>query len=290
VVAVERHHVEVPGGTLACFRLGDPSAELVALAAHGITSNSRVWLAVARALGDRAALIALDLRGRGSSRGVPGPYGLDVHADDLLAVLDSLGLERAVLVGHSLGGYVVVRAGVVYPERARAVVLVDGGLPIPGSAEIDFDAFLGPAMARLKLRFADREEYRAWWRAHPAFGGGDFVAADLDAYADHDLIEGDSGLRSSVVEGAVRADAASLVAGAEIAHELQVPATLLSAPRGLVDDPNPMQPMSIARPWADADPARRSATLVPDVNHYTLVFGARGSVAVADEIARALLR
>jgi pimeloyl-ACP methyl ester carboxylesterase len=290
VVAVERHHVEVPGGALACFRFGDPSAERVALAAHGITSNSRVWLAVARALGDRAALIALDLRGRGSSRGVAGPYGLGVHADDLLAVLDCLGLERAVLVGHSLGGYVVVRAGVVHPERARALVLVDGGLPIPGSAEIDFDEFLGPAMARLKLRFADREEYRAWWRAHPALRGGDFVAADLDAYADHDLIEGDSGLRSSVVEDAVRADAASLVAGTEVAYELQVPAALLSAERGLVDDPNPMQPMSIARPWADADPARRSATLVPDVNHYTLVFGARGSVAVADEIARALLR
>lgn len=290
MVAVERHDLELPGGALACFRLGDPNAQRVAVAAHGITSNSRVWLAVARALGNRAALVALDLRGRGSSRELPGPYGIDAHVDDLLAVLGALGLERAVLVGHSLGGYVVVRAGVVHPARVQALVLVDGGLPIPGSAEMDLDAFLGPAMARLKLRFADREEYRAWWRAHPALRGGDFVAADLDAYADHDLIGADSELRSSVVDDAVRADAASLVAGADAAYDLQVPAALLSAPRGLVDDPNPMQPMSVARPWADADPAGRSATLVPDVNHYTLVFGARGSVAVADEIARALLR
>jgi pimeloyl-ACP methyl ester carboxylesterase len=290
VVAVERHDVEVPGGALACFRFGDPSAERVAVAAHGITSNSRVWLATARALGERGALVGLDLRGRGSSRELPGPYGIDVHVDDLLAVLDALELERAVLVGHSLGGYVVARAGVLRPQRVRALVLVDGGLPIPGSAEIDLDEFLGPALARLKLRFADREEYRAWWRAHPAFRGGDFVAADLDAYADHDLIGADSELRSSVVEDAVRADGASLVAGTEAAYDLHVPAALLSAPRGLVDDPNPMQPMSIARPWADADPARRSATLVPDVNHYTLVFGARGSDAVANEIGRALLR
>ncbi len=258
----------------------------MAVALHGITSNSRTWLAVARALGDRAALIATDLRGRGESRELPGPYGLDVHAADTLALLDHLGLDRALLVGHSLGAYIVARFAVLHPERVRALVLVDGGLPIPGGQDLDLDEFLGPALARLSLRFADRESYRAWWREHPAFRTGDFTAEDLDAYADHDLV----GDRSSVVEQAVRDDSAALLELPPAAYDVPLPATLLCAPRGLVDDPNPMQPMSVARPWADADPERRSATLVPDVNHYTLVFGARGASAVADAIADALLR
>lgn len=267
---------------VAHFRLGPPSAEVpVAVALHGITSNACAWLAVARALGERGALAALDLRGRGASRELPGPYGIEVHVADTLELLDHLGLERAVLVGHSLGAYVVARFAVLHPERVRALVLVDGGLPIPGSENFDLDAFLGPALARVKLRFPDRQSYRAWWREHPAFRDGDFTAGDLDAYADHDLV----GDRSSVVEEAVRADAVGLVKTADAAHHLAIPATLLCAPRGLVDDPNPMQPYELARAWAEADPERRDAALVPDVNHYTLIFGARGAAAVADAIA-----
>jgi pimeloyl-ACP methyl ester carboxylesterase len=281
---IERHDVEVQGGALACYRLG--RSDTVAVAAHGITSNSRVWLAVARALGDRAALLALDLRGRGASSELPGPYGVDAHVRDLLAVLDALQLERGVLVGHSLGGYIVSRLAALHPDRVAGLVLVDGGLPIPGAENIDIDAFLGPAMARLQLRFADREEYRAWWRAHPAFKSGDFTGEDLDAYADHDLV----GDRSSVVEQAVREDGAGLVEVGDSAYQLALPASLLCAPRGLVDDPNPMQPMSVARPWAEADPQRRSATLVPDVNHYTLVFGSRGAASVADAVGDMVVR
>lgn len=266
---------------VAQFQLGAPSPPAPsAVALHGITANAFGWLAVSRALGDRAALTALDLRGRGASRELGGPYGIDAHVQDTLDVLDQLGLEHVVLVGHSLGAYVVARFAVVHPDRVRGLVLVDGGLPIPGGENLDLDAFLGPALARLKLHFAGREQYRAWWREHPALRGGDFTDADLDAYADHDLV----GDRSSVVEEAVREDAVTLIAAAPSAHELRVPATLLCAPRGLVDDPNPMQPYALARAWAADDPERRKASLVPDVNHYTLLFGARGAAAVADAI------
>jgi len=48
--------------------------------------------------------LAPDLRGRGASAGLPGPYGLDVHVADLVAVLSYWGVERAVLAGHSRWG------------------------------------------------------------------------------------------------------------------------------------------------------------------------------------------
>ena len=51
-------------------------------------------------------LIAPDLRGRGRSNTLPGPFGMTRHADDMAAVLDFLGVPRAVVVGHSMGGFV----------------------------------------------------------------------------------------------------------------------------------------------------------------------------------------
>jgi|SRR5579872_782705 len=288
-VAITRRDVEVSGGTLACFRLGGASDSPVAVAVHGITSNSRAWIAVARALGERVALIAPDLRGRARSNELPGPYGVATHVEDLVAVLDAFGLEQTALVGHSLGAYIVARFGVTHPDRVRALVLVDGGLPIPGTENVEMhaflDEFLGPALARLKMRFPDPEAYREWWRAHPAIAGSDVSDDDLAAYADHDLIGSAPEMRSSVLEASVRGDAGEVGPGALAAQQLTLPARMLCAPRGLLNDPNPMQPIALAEAWAAADSGRRAAVLVPDVNHYTITLGSTGAHAVADAIA-----
>ncbi len=288
-VEINRRLVAVDGGRLSIFRFG-PLVEMpVVVAVHGITGSSYSWTAVARALGDRVALVAPDIRGRGRSNNLPGPYGIDVHVRDILAVLDGLGLDRAVLVGHSLGAYIVARIAVSHPERVHALLLVDGGLPIPGTDGVDpqafVDAFLGPAMARLKLRFPDRDTYRDWWRAHPALSSGDVADEDVVAYADHDLVGAEPEMRSSVLEEAVRADAAELLAAQGAAHGLTMSAKLLCAPRGLLDDPHPMQPFELAHAWAQEDPGRRQAALIPDVNHYTITLGAAGAAAVANAIA-----
>lgn len=286
-VEIARRDVEVPGGALSGFWLGRVAGERVVVALHGITSSSRAWLPVARALGDRAGLIAVDLRGRGSSSELSGPYGIDVHVRDILALLDALGLERVVLAGHSLGAYIAVRLAASHPERVHSVVLVEGGLPVPGNQEADLEAFLGPALARLKLRFADREAYRAWWQQHPALRGSDVADEDLWAYADHDLVGSAPDLRSSVIEEAVRVDAAEVAQAADAAYRLTVPALALCAPRGLVNDPNPMQPLGLVRAWAAECPSLREAVPVSDVNHYTIMLGARGAAVVADAIAAA---
>jgi lipase len=169
--------------------------------------------------------------------------------------------------------------------------LVDGGLTIPGSDRVDpqtfIDAFLGPALARLKMTFPSRQAYRDWWRRHPAIAAGDIEESDLDAYADYDLTGEKPELRSAVSEAAVRDDAAELFEFGKPAHRLAVPATLLSAPRGLMDDPNPMQPPELVQAWAAEAPSERRAIVIEDVNHYTITLGARGAAAVADVIAAA---
>lgn len=283
----ERLDVDVEGGRLAAFRLG-PRAGPPVLAIHGITSSSRTWLATARALHGRATLVAVDLRGRARSNHLPPPFGLDAHVRDMLAVLDRLGLDRAVVAGHSLGAYIAARLAVQHPHRIERLVLVDGGLTIPESRDADPEQFirefLGATLARLDMTFADVAAYRDWWAQHPAFAGADIDPQDLWDYAAHDLVGDPPQMRSSINPQVVRDDGLDLF-GPPDAERLAVPATLLAAPRGMVDDPNPMQPLSLVQAWAAGDAERRQAVLVPDVNHYTIALGARGAAAVADYLS-----
>ncbi len=271
--------VPVPGGRLGVVRLGvAPPGAPVVLALHGITANSRGWLAVAAALAGRAELVAVDLRGRGASRSLPGPYGFAAHTGDVLAVLEALALERPVLVGHSLGAFLAAHIAARHPERLGAVLLVDGGLPLPRAVQpadpqaadaqpADPRALeqgaLAPALARFALRFASREECVAWWRRHPALGGDDVDAETLAAYAEHDLIGAPPELTPSACREAIAVDAAEVAAAGADAAALEVPARMLVAPRGMLDGPDPLQPLELAQAWAAADPARRSVALFP---------------------------
>lgn len=290
-VAVERLEVAVSGGRLQALRLGPADASAV-LAVHGITGNGLAWLATARALAGRASLIVPDLRGRAASRELPPPYGTAAYVADLVAMIEQLGLGRPLVAGHSLGAYVVARLGVEHPEVVDSLLLVDGGLTIPGVERIAdpqqfVDAFLGPALARLRMRFADAATYHDWWHAHPAFGGDDVEDSMLLAYADHDLIGVAPELHSSVREAAVRTDAEELPTLGSWAQRLTTPAKLLCAPRGLLDEPSPMQPIELAEEWAAGSPDR-VAEQVADVNHYTITLGTRGGAAVAAAILDAL--
>ena len=282
-----------PARALAAWRMTEAPADApTVIAIHGITSTSRSWLAVAAALGERVGLVAPDLRGRAASRALGPPFGLDAHAADVVALLDHLGLERAVIAGHSLGAYVACRVATAHPDRVSRLVLVDGGLPLPAldaapDPHVAITAALGPVVARLGSEFPDRAAYRAWWAAHPAFTGSDIADEVRDAVADYELGGEPPRLRSSIRPEVVPADGVDLV-GVGDAARLAVEAVLLHAPRGLDGAEPPMLDPRLVEEWAVADPARRRAVFVPDANHYTILMGAAGARLVAAEIAAAV--
>jgi pimeloyl-ACP methyl ester carboxylesterase len=282
----ERFDVPVAGGRLAVFRFGAP-AERAIVAVHGITANSQAWGLLAQTLAPEVSVLAVDLRGRGQSAGLPGPYGLAIHGEDLLAVLDHFGLEQTLLVGHSLGGYIVGRFAVEYSDRVASLVLVDGGLAQPLPPDVDrqavIDAVLSSVLARLRLTFESLDAYCDWWRQHPAFAHGQVADEVLTPYAAHDLVGEPPALRPAVTEAAVRADAEDVLEVGMMADRLSVPTTLVRAPRGLVNEDNPVQPAELAAGWAQRAPDQRRVIDVADVNHYTLVMGA-GVGAVAGAI------
>lgn len=96
---------------------------------HGLASNARMWDGVGKALAEKGfPSLALDLRGHGRSAKPDHGYDFDTVCADLAAVLDRCGTERAVFVGQSWGGNVVVHAAHLIPERVHSVVAVDGGI------------------------------------------------------------------------------------------------------------------------------------------------------------------
>jgi len=134
-----RVDVAVAGGELATFRLGNGHGPPV-LAIHGITSSSHSWCAVARELGGQATVIAPDLRGRGRSNELPGPYGIASHAADMAAVLEHFEMQPALVTGHSLGAYIAARLA-VENERLQAEVVAAGTrCPIAGRISMDLIA------------------------------------------------------------------------------------------------------------------------------------------------------
>lgn len=249
---------------------------------------------MARHLGDRVTLIAPDLRGRGASCNLPAPFGLAAHVEDLVAALDFSGVVRAVVAGHSMGAYLAARLAAAHPERAGAVVLVDGGLPLPLPEGIEPDAaleaVLGPALARLRMTFPSRQAYHDFWRAHPAFAGPGYWSEDAEAYVDYDLGGAEPELRSVVSEEAVRADGRDLIVDLEAARtalaSLTCPTVLIRAPRGLLDQPSPLVPDEAAVEAAGVCGALVDE-VVPDSNHYLLVLRDREASVVADRIATA---
>jgi pimeloyl-ACP methyl ester carboxylesterase len=92
---------------------------------HGFPLSSAIWIQQQNGLSDHCRVITPDLRGYGQSPAPDGVHTMDTHAGDVLALMDSLGLRKAVIIGHSMGGYVTLAMWKLAPERFLALGLVD---------------------------------------------------------------------------------------------------------------------------------------------------------------------
>ncbi|TAM90544.1 MAG: alpha/beta hydrolase, partial [Jatrophihabitans sp.] len=240
--------VPVPGGTLFAGvwdsddLAPDAPAARTLLALHGVTANHVSWALVAAELttSPGTRVLAPDLRGRGRSAELPGPWGMPRHADDAACLLDAVGARSVALAGHSMGAFAATVFAHRHPSRAASLLLVDGGPPLPlpdgmTPAQV-VAATIGPAEARLRMTFASREAYLDFWRPHPALAG--HWSAAVEDYLDHDLVGVAPELHSSCRYEAVVADSTDLVAdGTLLAAWTDLPVTprFLRAPRGLLD-------------------------------------------------------
>ncbi len=102
---------------------------------NSLGSTHRMWDAQLEELEQRFRVVRYDTRGHGASPVPDGPYSIDDLADDLVALLDKLGIAKAHLVGLSLGGMTVMRVAARNPERVDRIALLCTGAQLPPAAD-----------------------------------------------------------------------------------------------------------------------------------------------------------
>lgn len=122
---MELREVVIHGHRVAYRTAGDAGPTL--LLVHGITQDSTTWQDVGRHLSDVGRVIAIDLPGHGDSDNPPGDHSLGAYASSCRDLLFALGASTATLVGHSLGGGVVLQFAYQFPGIADRLVLLNSG-------------------------------------------------------------------------------------------------------------------------------------------------------------------
>lgn len=280
--------VPVEDGELALYRYGPDGGKPI-LAIHGVTSSNRAWQCLAKALIPRGyTLYAVDLRGRGDSHSLPGPFGMSSHVRDMVAVIDRLGIEKIDLIGHSMGAFVAVALVGSAPERISRTVLIDGGIALPLPAGFTVEQVLpyviGPALTRLSMTFDSYESYRNYWRPLPAFVKG--WTPVLEEYVDYDLRGTPPEMHSSVNPKAVEEDSVDLFRSDfinEALENLSDEILMLRAERGLQNEDVPLYPIEPLTEALKRFPKVKLIT-VSDTNHYDILLDQSGADTCAEII------
>lgn len=120
---------------------------------HGLAGNATHWLHVAPRYAGRFRVVGIDLPGCGETEPAKGKYSVRTYADHVRTLLDILGIERASLFGHSLGGMVATEFAFTYRERTDSVFLVNpaGFQPMPLPVRLAGHLMLRPALLNTVL-------------------------------------------------------------------------------------------------------------------------------------------
>lgn len=125
---------------------------------HGITANARVWDPVGRRLAERYHVVAVDQRGHGQSDAPASEYAAADFVADVRALIEDLGGEPAVVIGHSMGARNALATAARHPDLVAACVAIDFG---PGIEPVVFDA-LDTRIAAGPDAFADEDDVKRY--------------------------------------------------------------------------------------------------------------------------------
>ncbi|RFA14854.1 hypothetical protein B7R22_09100 [Subtercola boreus] len=268
----------------------EPAA--VVLALHSLAGAHLSWAWLADQLPE-ARIVAPDLRGRGLSADLPGPYGIDEHISDVLCIVDALQLSEVTLVGHSLGAFVALGVAAARPGMIVQVVLVDGGLPLTVPLALHTEDLVelvcGRPKSRVDFAFSSRASHRRFWQLHPAFAK-DWSPLS-DEYADYlvdEVIAKDASIEFRPIASceAIETDARELSGTVTIRRRLREapgPLHLLTACRDLSNHmPGIYAPRELELTSIDVPHLRIRE--VQQVNHYTIVESVRGATEIAQVV------
>jgi pimeloyl-ACP methyl ester carboxylesterase len=240
------------------------------LCIHGITANSRFWDCLALALAPHHRVIAMDLRGRGLSDKPPTGYSIKHHCRDIAALMDDQGLERPVVMGHSLGAFISLVFAAQYPERVDRLILVDGGGKLSEDQMAKVFAGIKPSLDRLGQVFPSVETYLSLMKQAPYLQPWNSY---METYFRYEIEEVQGGVRSRVHPNHVEEEAKNLkeVDSREFYKKVKGPTLILRATKGMLAEDDLLLPENVVEQMVREIPNAKRVD-VEGANHYSILF------------------
>ncbi|KAB2784179.1 alpha/beta fold hydrolase [Brucella anthropi] len=224
-------------GTSIAYRRSGRSGKQKVLLLHSLALDGTVWDGVADELDDDAEVIRIDCRGHGASGKPPGPYTVDLLAEDAADILALLGWEEVIVAGCSMGGCVAQAFAANHPKRTAALALIDTTAWYGPTALQDWDERAKKARADGFASMAQFQTTRwfgdAYRDRHPDIVQRymtTFSGNDIDAYASTCKMMGTLDLR--VASSTIKVPTAVIVGEEDYA----APLAMAKALHGLVED------------------------------------------------------
>ena len=240
------------------------------LCIHGITANSRFWDCLASALAPRHRVIAMDLRGRGLSDKPPTGYSIEHHCKDILALMNDRGLERPVLMGHSLGAFISLVFAAQYPQKVDHLILVDGGGKLSETQMAKVFAGIKPSLDRLGQIFPSLEAYLSQMKQAPYLQPWNSY---METYFRYEIEEVEGGVRSRVHPKHIEEEALNLgkVDSREFYVKVTCPTLIIRATKGMLAEDDLLLPEDVVERMVREIPNAKQVD-VEGTNHYSILF------------------
>lgn len=119
------------GDLEVAYKIEGPAGKPLVIMSNSLMSNMSMWDCTVPALTDRYQVLRYDTRGHGASSVPPGPYNMTQLADDLVALMNALKIDRAHIMGLSMGGMIAQQIGARFPERVSSLLLCDTASEMP---------------------------------------------------------------------------------------------------------------------------------------------------------------
>jgi pimeloyl-ACP methyl ester carboxylesterase len=240
------------------------------LCAHGITANCRCWDVVANSLSPPYRVLAMDLRGRGGSDKPSTGYSLEHHMGDIRSLMADLGLDRVVLMGHSLGAFISLAFSARHPDLVDRLVLFDGGGKL--SEEQMNHVFQGiqPALNRLGKVFPSADAYMEAMREAPFLHPW---SPAIDTYYRYEIESVAGGVRTNIDPAHIQEEALNVrkVEPDTFYDKVSCPVLILRATQGLLSQKDLLLPEDVVTRMVEEIPNARRVDL-EGLNHYGVVF------------------
>lgn len=245
----------------------------------GLTANAHEFEGLLRAgLSPSLRVLAVDLRGRGRSDAPEGPYDVATHAADVIGLMDELGIESAVVGGHSFGGLITYYLAANHPERVTRCVAMDA----PAEVHLGIMDQIKPSLDRLGMVFPSWDEYLALAKSMPYYGG--WWDPAIEEYFRNDLRTNADGTVQAISHpDHIRAAALATldVDWPEVVTRIEQPTLILRAPDAL-GSPE-------VGPIVTREVAERTLQRIPNSelveipgNHITFIFGDSAQLVVQE--------